>query len=147
LAKYSDKKFHLRVITPTEIKIEEEVEMVIMRCLDGAMGVLAGHEPHLCVLDIGVLRILDNDQERSLAVLGGIAEVKGDAVVILADDAHWPDEIDSDRAQRAKERRERAIRERRDDRELAQDQIHLRRAMVRIEVGSLPLHSVKGADG
>jgi len=138
----SDKQFRLRVITPTETKIDQPVNMVIMRCLDGDMGILQGHQPYLCVLDIGVLRIQTRrKRERKLAIFGGIAEVYPDELVIVTDEAHWPKDIDKDRAEEAREHLERVIQEKTDDRELALDQILLRRALVKIEVGSLPLDS------
>jgi len=115
--------------------------MVIMRCLDGDMGILPGHAPYLCVLDIGILRVLIRDRERRLAVFGGIAEVQPDGITILTDEAHWPADIDKDRAEEAREHLERVIQERTDDRELIRDQILLRRALVKVEVGSLPLDS------
>ena len=137
----SDKAFRLRVITPTETKIDRPVNMVIMRCLDGDMGIMHGHQPYLCVLDIGVLRIQSGNKERKLAVFGGIAEVYPDEVVIVTDEAHWPRDIDKDRAEEARAHLERVIQEKTGDRELALDQILLRRALVQIEVGSLPLDS------
>jgi len=137
----TEKSFRLRVITPTETKVDEEVEMVIMRCIDGDMGVLSGHEPHICVLDIGVLRVQGGRRERRLAVFGGIAEVLDNVLTILTDEAHWPGDIDSDRAEEARDHLERKIQEQTDDRELLSDQILLRRTLVQIEVGSFPLDS------
>ena len=135
------KKLKLRVITPTEVKVEKEVDMVIFRCIDGEMGVLPGHEAHIAVLDIGALRVINKKREQRLAVFGGIAEVQSDAVTILTDEAHWSGEIDRDRANEAKEHLLRVIQERTDDREILNDQIQLRRALVKIEVGSFPLDS------
>ena len=137
----SGKQLRLRVITPMETKIDQPVDMVIMRCIDGDMGVLPGHQAHITVLADGVLRVLNGRRERKLAVFGGIAEVWQDAVTVLTEEAHWPGDIDKNRAQEAREHLERTIRERIDDRELCQDQILLRRALVKIELGTLPLDS------
>ena len=137
----SDLKLRLRVITPTETKVDEEVDMVVMRCIDGAMGILPRHEAHLCVLDVGALRVLNRRRERRLAVFGGIAEVQDNVVTILTDEAHWPGDIDRNRAEEAREHLARKIQERTDDMELLNDQILLRRALVKVEVGSFPLDS------
>jgi len=139
--KQSNKKLRLRVITPTETKIDQMIDMVVMRCIDGDMGVLPGHEKHMCVLDIGVLRVLNRRRERRLAIFGGIAEIQRDVVTVLTDEAHWPGDIDRDRAEETREHLERTMQERTDDRTLLQDQILLRRALVQIEVGSFPLDS------
>jgi len=137
----SGKQLRLRVITPTETKIDKSVDMVIMRCIDGDMGVLPGHQAHITVLADGVLRVLNGGRERRLAIFGGIAEVWQDVITVLTEEAHWPGDINKDRAQEARAHLERTIQERTDDRELLQDQILLRRALVKIEVGSLPLDS------
>jgi len=137
----SDLKLRLRVITPTETKMDEEVDMVIMRCIDGAMGILPRHEAHICVLDVGALRILNRRRERRLAVFGGIAEVQDNVVTILTDEAHWPGDIDRKRAEEAREHLAHKIREKTDEMELLNDQALLRRALVQIEVGAFPLDS------
>jgi len=136
-----EKQLRLRVITPTETKIDESVDMVILRCLDGDMGILPGHDTFLCVLADGILRIRTRRRERRLAVFGGIAEIQNDDLVILTDEAHWPGEIDRDRAEEAREHLQRMIQEQADDRDILKDQILLRRALVQIEVGSFPLDS------
>ena len=57
----TEKKLRLQIMTPAEKKVDEDVNMVIMRCTTGDMGILPGHEPHSAVLDYGILRILNDD--------------------------------------------------------------------------------------
>ena len=135
----SGKKLRLRVITPTETKIDQSVNMVIMRCVDGDMGVQPGHQAHITALANGVLRALGDEDERKLVVLGGIAEVRQDVVTVLTDEAHWPEEIDLDRAEEAREHLERTLQERIDDRELQENQILLRRVLSEVEVDLPPM--------
>jgi F-type H+-transporting ATPase subunit epsilon len=130
------KKLRLRIVTPEEIKFDENVDMVIMRCTTGDMGILHGHEPRSAVLSYGALRILNGGNERRLAVFGGLAEVQNNLLTILTNLAEWPDEIDRARAELDFERAERHMRERIGDLEIQSDQVQLRRAMVRIEVSS-----------
>ena len=129
-------KFNLRVITPTETKVDEQVEMVIMRTISGDMGVLPGHEDYLCVLADGILRIIDDGTERKIAVFGGIAEVKGEALTIITDEAFAAEDIDIERAEQARQELERKLREKADDAEILRDQALLRRALMKIEVSS-----------
>ena len=84
----------MRIVTPNEIKFDENVDMIIMRCTTGDMGILPGHEPHSAVLDHGEVRILDDGNERRLAVSGGIAEVRNNVLTILTSLAEWPEDID-----------------------------------------------------
>ena len=130
----SEKKVHLRILTPTATKVDEEVDTVIMRCLNGDMGVLPGHETYICILADGVLRMIDRRRERRIAVFGGVVEIKDDVVTVLTEEAHWPGDIDRDRAEEAKEHLQRRIQEKTDDQELLRDEVLLRRALMKIEV-------------
>jgi len=137
----AEKKIHLRVITPTQTKVDQTVDMVVMRATSGDLGVLPDHEPYLCALSDGVLRLLNGRRERRLAVFGGIAEIGGDAVTILTEEAHWPGDIDQDRAKETREHLERQIQEKTDNLEILRDQILLRRALVKLDVSSFRLDS------
>lgn len=129
-------KVRLRIITPEQIKVDEDANMVIMRCTTGDMGILPGHMAYSAALDYGILRILDDDIERKIAVYGGLASIRNDVLTILTNDAEWPEDIDRARAEADREHAERRIQERTDDIEIQQDQVLLRRALVQIEVSS-----------
>jgi len=135
----SEKKLRLKIITPEKIKFDEDVRMAVMRGIAGDMGVLPGHEPCTAALDMGTLRIMDDGTELRIAVYGGLATVKNDALTVLTGDAEWPEEIDLAHAELSREHAERRLREKIDDMEVQNDQILLRRALVQIEVGSYSL--------
>jgi F-type H+-transporting ATPase subunit epsilon len=134
-----EKKLHLRVVTPDTVKLDEEVDMVIMRCTTGDMGILPQRGPVSAILDVGVLRIKNGDAERRMAVSGGVAQVLDDDVLLLCNDAYWPDDIDHAEAQAEREEAEKRISEAEDNMHVRVDQVALRRALVRIEVSSYPL--------
>ncbi|MGI6169075.1 MAG: ATP synthase F1 subunit epsilon [Christensenellales bacterium] len=129
-----EKKVHLRVVTPQEVKVDQEADMVIVRSLNGDMGVLPGHEPTSAVLGDGILRIIDGKAEQKIAVFGGLAEVQNDAVNILTKFAEWPEDIDRARAENDRKKAEMLLQERADDLKIQSYQVLLRRALVRIEV-------------
>jgi len=130
------KTFRLRVVLPESMKVDEDVEMVIMRCITGDMGVLPGHEPCSAVLRFGVLRIFSGDVQRWMAVYGGLAVIKNNVLTILTQDAEWPEEIDLTRAKADHEHARQRLREKADDMEMQNDQVRLRRSLVQIEVSS-----------
>ena len=71
--------------------------------------------------------------ERNLAVSGGFAEVRNDKVIVLADTAERPEEIDRARAERARERAERRLAGRTDEEvDYARALAALARAVVRL---------------
>jgi len=130
----AEKKMRLKIITPEKVKVDEDVRMVVMRATTGDMGVLPGHMPYSAVLDYGVLRIIDGETERKIAVYGGLAVTQNSVLTILTSDAEWPEEIDLARANLDREHAQQRLREKLDDMEIQHDEILLRRALVRIEI-------------
>ena len=137
LAEKIEKKIHLRVITPTATTVDDSVDMVILRAITGDMGILPEHEPYLCVLDDGVLRILEGDTERRVAVFGGIAEIQGTAITVLTEEARRPQEIDLEQAKAKQAQLELEIKEK-DDIDRRAHQAQLRRAIAEVDVASFP---------
>ena len=140
-------KLQLRILTADEIKVDEPVDMIIMRCLledmgkksaMGEIGILPGHVPLTGVLGINPLRIFDQGEERIIALFGGIVTVRDDLVTLMTEKALWPDEIEEDRARLAFTEAEREI-EAMGDTNLRTNQIAMRRALVQIEVSTYPL--------
>lgn len=79
--------------------MEEEADKVVMRAIDGTLGILPRHAPLSTVLGDGVLKIVNNGVEKKLAVFGGVAEIINDTVNIFSTIAQSPDEIDAERAE------------------------------------------------
>ena len=145
-------KLQLRILTSDAIKFDEPVDMVIMRCITedvgnksavGDLGILPGHMALSAMLGISPLRILDEGNERILAVFGGVVNVRDDVVTVMTERALWPEDIDQERAEAERQRAERlalqASGDGNDDVDLRSNQIALRRALVQIEVSSYPL--------
>ena len=132
-------KMHLRITTPENVKYDEDVEMVIMRCITGDMGILADHEASSAILDYGVLRIINGEEERRMAVFGGLAQVGNNSVTILANDAQWPEDIDVAFVEAERDRMARRSQESKDDLTIQRDQILMRRTLVQMEVSTFPL--------
>jgi len=135
------RKLHLRITTPENVKYDEDAEMVIMRCITGDMGIMADHEATSAILDYGVLRIINNDEERRMAVFGGIAQIGENKVTILANDAQWPEDIDMAFVEAERDRMARRSQESQDDLTIQRDQVLMRRTLVQMEVSTFPLIS------
>ena len=76
----------------------------------GEFGILPGHVPFLTTLEHGEVRFMNEGKTRFLATSGGFAEVVDNKVTMLLDTAEFEEEIDVERAQRARERAEAALR-------------------------------------
>ena len=126
----------LEVVTPERLLLSEEVDEVIAPGYEGEFGVLPEHTQYLAILNIGVLRYRKGNEVRRIALGGGFAEVSPERVVVMADTAERSEEIDVERARRARERAEAALKELSlDDETYAKAYAALQRAMVRMAAG------------
>jgi F-type H+-transporting ATPase subunit epsilon len=96
----------LELATPTRLVVSTEVDEIVVPGSLGYFGVLPGHAPLLATLGIGELTYRSGREEHHVAVCGGFAEVRNDKVIVLADVAEAPADIDRARAERARERAE-----------------------------------------
>jgi F-type H+-transporting ATPase subunit epsilon len=97
--------FQLDVVTPDRVVMSEPVRSVVAPGSEGSFGVLAGHAPMVAELTVGQLRYVpETGPEEIMAVSGGFLEVGRGQVTVLADSAERAQEIDVERAIRARER-------------------------------------------
>ncbi len=126
--------FTLKIITPDRVFYQGEVAMVEFNTTEGEVGVLKKHVPTTVIVSPGVLTITEADGTKEAALHAGFAEILQDEVVILAEIIEWPEEIDEDRAQRAKERAEERLRSKTPETDILRAETALQRAMARIHV-------------
>jgi F-type H+-transporting ATPase subunit epsilon len=125
----------LEIATPTRLVVTETVDEVVAPGSEGYFGVLPGHAPFLTTLGTGELTYRIGAEERHLAVSGGFAEVRNDKVIVLADTAERPEEIDRGRAERARARAEQRLSGRaQEEIDFVRAQCALARALMRLQV-------------
>ena len=124
----------LEVATPSRLVVSESVDEVVAPGSEGYFGMLPGHAPLLATLGIGELTYRIGRDEFHLAVSGGFAEVRNDKVIVLADTAERPEDVDRARAERAKERAERRLSGREGDIDYARALAALARALIRLSL-------------
>ncbi|MDH3444486.1 MAG: F0F1 ATP synthase subunit epsilon, partial [Deltaproteobacteria bacterium] len=91
----------------------------------------------LSTLVPGEMSYKQGSSKKSLAVSGGYAEVLENVMTVLAPAAEFADEIDTARAQRAKERAEKLMAEHnREEKDWGTAEAALHRALVRLQVAS-----------
>ena len=99
-------KILLEIVTPDRALVREEVDEVVVPAFDGYLGVLPGHTPLLATLKVGELWYRQGQEKHYLVVAFGFLEVLPDHVTVLAQVSERPEEIDVQRAERAKQRAE-----------------------------------------
>lgn len=126
--------FTLKIITPDRVFFEEPVSMVEFNTTEGEIGVYKNHIPMTVILAPGILTITQEQGTREAALHSGFAEILQDRVTILAEIVEWPEEIDIQRAEAAKERAEQRLNSKTPETDLARAETALQRAVARIEV-------------
>lgn len=129
----------LELATPPRLIVSAEVDEVVAPGTEGYFGVLPGHAPFLTTLGVGELTYRQAREEHFVAVFGGFAEVTGDRVIVLAEDAQLPEEIDRARAEEARQRAEQRLSGRnptgsREEIDFARAVAALARALARLRV-------------
>ncbi len=129
----ADRFFSIRIITPERVFYEGEASMAEFNTSEGELGVYAGHIPMTVILKPGVLTLTQADGRKEAALHTGFAEILPESITILAEAAEWPGEIDIARAQAARERAEKRLREHSPSTDIARAETALQRAIARIE--------------
>ncbi len=106
--------------------------MVELATTEGEIGIYADHIPLTAVLTPCTLEIHEGTERKKAAVHGGIVEVLPDKVVVLAEIAEWPDEIDVNRANEARIRAERRIASHEDGINMMRAELALKRSLARL---------------
>ncbi len=130
----AEKTFKLQIISPTRVFFNEAVDMVEMKTTEGEIGVLAGHIPLTTILEPGVLRIKMDGNVREAALHDGFVQIQKDKVTVLAESCEWPDEIDANRARKAKERAERRLTSGSKEVDMVRAELALKKALIRIDL-------------
>jgi F-type H+-transporting ATPase subunit epsilon len=128
---------HLEVVTPSGPIVSDDVDIVSAPGYGGDFGVLANHAPFLSTIKIGSLVYKKDGKENYLMVSGGFCEVSTNKITFLVESAEAGQQIDVDRALRAKERAEKRIAEAKTQTEkinMARAHAALQRAIARLKV-------------
>jgi len=102
-------QIHLEVVTPAGAIISDDVDIVTAPGVGGEFGVLANHAPFLSTIKTGTLSYKQDKQTKYLMVSGGFSEVSNNKITFLVESAEYGNDIDVDRAMRAKERAEKRL--------------------------------------
>ena len=81
-----DTKINFDFVSPEELIVSSEVDMVLIPAKEGDAGILPNHAPYMTVLRQGIVEVtFDKDNIKSYLVEGGFADVTPDKITILAE--------------------------------------------------------------
>jgi F-type H+-transporting ATPase subunit epsilon len=99
----------LEIVTPEARVYSDTIDTVVIPTAQGEIGILPGHIPLLTKVEAGELRVTKNGQTTWLAVGVGFAQIEGDTVSVLAEQAINEEKIDEAAVEAALKRAEEAI--------------------------------------
>ncbi|HFI0621914.1 TPA: F0F1 ATP synthase subunit epsilon [Streptococcus suis] len=131
----------VQIVTPDGMKYDHHAAFVLVKTVEGEMGIYPGHEELIAVLEIDEMKVRRVDDENHvdwIAVNGGIIEINKNMITVISDSAERERDIDISRAERAKLRAERELEEAHNAHNADFEKratVALQRAINRIRVG------------
>src|SRR5580658_5630460 len=101
--------FQLEIVTPSRLLVKDAAEEAQVPGVTGYLGILPGHAPLITELGVGEITYKSSGATHILSVAWGFMVLLPDNVTILAEAAERPQEINIERAQKAKERAEQRL--------------------------------------
>ena len=101
----------LEIVTPEAVIYSEAVDMVTLPGSEGETGIYPNHVPLMTKIQAGELIAKKAGSEEILAVSEGFAEITGDHVSILTDNAANSADIDEAAAEEARVKAEKRLKE------------------------------------
>jgi len=96
-------KIDLQVVTPEKIAFKGEINQISLPTKNGQITILPNHISLVSTIEGGELIIKNDKEETLLAVYGGFVEVRKNQVRVMTDVAQRVDEIDEEKAQKARD--------------------------------------------
>ena len=129
-------KIHIKVIQPTQIRIDAEYDHIIVPGVDGDFGISFDHTPFITKIRTGVLQLFQNENCEEYAIHDGFVTVENNVVKIICDTIERKDEIDIERAKASKERAEERLKSSKENINFRRAEASLKKALVRLELNS-----------
>jgi F-type H+-transporting ATPase subunit epsilon len=104
----------LEIVTPEAKVYSDTIDSVVIPTVEGEIGVLPGHIPLITQVDDGELRVTKGATTQLLVVSGGFAQIDGDRVRVLAENAINEEKIDEQAVEAALKRAEQQLKDAKD---------------------------------
>lgn len=135
------KKLTLTLLTPQRVIVENKpVDSVTIPSVEGEMTVLFNHAPIMVLLKEGILKYRHDGNEEFFAVYWGFAEVVDNKVMILAEDATLPKEIDEEKLRQEYEKAKADKRYKTAEEDIKDLEIKLKKMIVEFKLSQILKH-------
>lgn len=124
----------LEIISPSRQVFSGEIKSITVPGTKGRFQVLKNHAPLISTFELGMIRVDLKDKSKHYSTAGGTIEVLDNKILVLADSIEASEEIDLERAIKAKERAEKRLAKKSPDIDIPRAMASLARALNRIKV-------------
>lgn len=128
---------YLEIVTPEKVVFKEEIDELIVPTVNGEIAILPNHVNLLTQIDAGEMVIKVKKKEQVLAITGGFLQIQNNNITVLSDFAIRSEEIDAKQALEAQKRAEEMLKKSKEDmseRDFAQVQADMRKAILELKV-------------
>lgn len=141
--------FTFHFMSSEHMVYEGEAESVTLMTTEGRVGVLAHHANLVMAVVPGIVEFVPKGEaardaglngSQQIVVSDGLLKIENNDVMILADTAEYPDEIDEARARRAEEKAREDLKRANSNRDVSLATAELSRAMSRIKASKNKHH-------
>lgn len=125
--------FKLTMLTADGKRQTEELKRISLPTSDGIRTILSNHMQAVVEVEIGEVMLIREREKEALVVSEGIFNFKDNQAHLFVRTFEYADEIDEERARRAKERAEKRLEQQQvTDQEVREAEVALKRAITRI---------------
>lgn len=105
----------LEIITPEKPVFKDTIDVVTIPGTVGSFQVLKNHAPLISSFEIGVIKVKKTSVESFYTTSGGTVEVNSNKVLVLADSIEIVENVNVDRAEKAKLRAEERLKRKKEE--------------------------------
>ncbi len=127
-------QFHLQIVTPDGLIFDGLADSILVRTDTGDVEIMRGHTDYFASLGTGRVKLVKEGKASEASSSGGFISVKGGDVKLVATTFEFAEDIDLERAIRAKEIAEEKLRNAKDEKQLRVAKAKLARAISRIGI-------------
>lgn len=129
------KNLTLNILTATKRIYNGQIEKLFIESVSGKIEILPNHMDLVSVLSPSITRFVDMDgNEKTLFTSEGIMRITSGEIFLTCNSAEWPEEIDKNRAEAAKERAQIRLKEKDTNIDTQRAELSLHKAMLRLLV-------------
>ena len=129
-----EKKIRLNIVTNDNKNINENIISIITETIDGKVEILSNHaKAIISTIPTVTIFIDESGGKKKIFTSSGILYINSNLIMFCCDSADFPEEIDLERAERAKERAEKRLANK-NDIDIERAKKALLRAKARIEL-------------